>query len=352
MELPYTREILARCGDLPVFKVRDRETPNLSLGSYPSSLHAGKRHLLLSRNRGRFLKPCPATREYQCCGYHVINIGMNCPMDCVYCILQAYLNNPWLSFFVNRDDLIAELDEALALQDTAFRRIGTGEFTDSMVLDRLTGLSKTLVEYIADQDNAVLELKTKTAEIHNLKGLRHNGKTIVSWSLNSSEIMQKEELRTASLEERLEAAARCADWGYRLGFHFDPIIYHPGWQEGYAQTIARLFEVVPRECIAWISLGALRFLPPLKATALERFPNTRFWHEEFVTGLDGKSRYFRGLRTEMYQRIVSELQSRVHGNTCVYLCMESDEIWRDVFGYTPDEQGGLAALLDKAGRPP
>jgi len=348
MDLPYTREILERCGDLPVKLVADRQMPEVSTAVYPQSLQTGKQHLFLTRNRGRFLKPCPGTREYRCCGYQVLNIGMNCTMDCVYCILQAYLNNPWLSFFVNYEELLAELDVELASSPMAFHRIGTGEFTDSLVLDRLTALSKILVEYMADKTSAVLELKTKTAEVANLQGLKHNGRTIVSWSLNSGSVMRCEELRTASLAERLAAAAKCADWGYRLGFHFDPVIYQPDWEEGYAQTIARLFDAVPAERIAWISIGALRYLPTLKSVALQRFPKTGFWHEEFVMGLDGKQRYFREMRVEMYKRIVDAIMARVASSTCVYLCMESDEIWQAVFGYTPEARGGLSAMLDRA----
>jgi spore photoproduct lyase len=35
-------------------------------------------------------------------------------------------------------------------------------------------------------------------------------------------------------------------------------------------------------------------------------------------------------------------------NLCVYLCMEGEDIWRDVFGFSPEERGGLAAMLDGA----
>ena len=35
---------------------------------------------------------------------------------------------------------------------------------------------------------------------------------------------------------------------------------------------------------------------------------------------------------------------------CVYLCMEGEDIWRDVFGYSPEEKGGLPAMLDDAVR--
>jgi spore photoproduct lyase len=325
----------------------ERAAPAIG-GDYPHNLHAGKRHLLLCRNRGIFFKPCPGTREYRCCGYQVLNIGMNCPMDCVYCILQAYLNNPWLSFFVNIDDLFTELDQALDAEPERFFRIGTGEFTDSLALDSLTRLSPRLVEYMAGRTNAVLELKSKCVSIANLEGLDHRGRTLVAWSLNSPPIMDREELRAASLDERLAAAVRCAEWGYQLAFHFDPIILHPGWQDGYRYTIDRLFATVPAEAIAWISLGALRYLPALKQIAGLRFPASRFFYQEFIDGLDGKRRYFRSERVAMYRFILEELRRRAHARTCLYFCMENDTIWREVFGFTPEEQGGLPAMLDRS----
>jgi spore photoproduct lyase len=347
-DLPYTREIIARSG-MSVIEVEDNTVPVIE-GVYPDNLSLGKRHLLLCRNKGRFFKPCPGTREYQCCGYHVLNIGMNCPMDCVYCILQAYLNNPWLSFFVNVEDMFAELDAELQAHPERLYRIGTGEFTDSLALDRLTGLSRLLVGYFKDKDNAVLELKTKSDVVDNLMDIKHGGRTIMAWSLNSLLIMKQEEIRTAGLDRRLAAARRCAEQGYKLAFHFDPIIHHEGWQEGYRATIAKLFADVPAEKIVWISLGALRFLPQLKTIAAGRFPGSRFFYQEFVEGLDGKSRYFRNQRVEMYKFLVGELHKYAAERTCIYFCMESEVIWQEVFGYTPGDKGGLAAMLDEAVR--
>ncbi len=346
---PVTRRILERAENVPV-KVVSGTLSVHDLGFYPKSLAEGKRHLLLTRNRGKFFKPCPGTREYICCDYQVLNIGMNCPMDCVYCIMQAYLNNPYLSFFVNIEDLLAELTEAFNQDSNHFRRIGTGEFTDSLALDHFTGLSRVLVEFVRDKNSALLELKTKTAVVENLEGLDHGGRTIVAWSLNSPAIAAKEEIRTASLEQRLAAAAKCASWGYKLAFHFDPIIYHPGWQQGYTEIIDRLFAAVPKEKIVWISMGCLRFLPALKKIAGQRFPNSRLFYEEFIEGLDGKSRYFRTLRVEMYRHLYHRLMYQADPKTCIYLCMENNEIWQEVFGYVPEERGGLSKMLDSAAR--
>lgn len=347
LELDYTKEIIDRA-KLPWTVVPERQKPSDSAEDFADSLSAGKRHLHLCRNRGVFFKPCPGTREYQCCDYQVLNTGSNCPIDCSYCILQAYLNTPWLTCYVNIEQLFAELAATLAAHPRQFFRIGTGEFTDSLAIDRLTQLSGKLVPFIAGCDNAILELKTKSAVIDNLAKLKHNGKTIIAWSLNSLFMMKNQELRSATLEERLNAARQCAEWGYKLAFHFDPVVEHPGWEEGYAATINRLYEVVPAEAIVWISLGALRFLPSLKEIGIKRFPAAKIYYHEFIQGLDGKARYFRPNRVALYQYLYRQLRQKAAAATCIYFCMESDEIWQEVMGFAPQERGGLPAMLDQA----
>ncbi|MDR0477164.1 MAG: DNA photolyase [Desulfobulbaceae bacterium] len=342
----YCQAILGRAS-LPWTVFPDDEPPLHQ--EEDATWKTAKKILALRRYKGRFFKPCPGTKEYRCCGYHVLATGFNCPMDCVYCILQSYLNQPWLSVFINTSDLLAELSAVLASGKPM--RVGSGEFTDSLALDRITHLSRILVPLFARHDNAVLELKTKSAVVDNLADLEHNGHTTIAWSLNSPEVMRRQELRAATLAERLAAARKCADWGYRLAFHFDPLIFYPGWQEGYRHTIAALFNAVPAAAIAWISLGALRFPPPLKEIALSRFPQTAIYRHEFIDGLDGIRRYFRPHRVELYQFIYQELQRFVSPDTCVYFCMESDEIWREVMGFSPEERGGLAAMLDRAAFP-
>lgn len=345
LELDYTKEILDRA-KLPWTVIPERGLPNNLADDFVNNLSKGKRQLYLCNNRGTFFKPCPGTREYQCCDYQVVNTGTNCPIDCVYCILQAYLNTPWLTFYVNTGQLFKEIDDAISAHPDKIFRIGTGEFTDSLAIDRFTRLSDPLVEFMSDKTNAVLELKTKSGVIENLEGLAHNGRTIVAWSLNSTTMMQNQELRSATLDERLSAARQCVDWGYKVAFHFDPIIDHPGWRDGYSQTIDRLFEVVPPESIAWISLGALRYLPSLKEIGIQRFPQSRIYYNEFIQGLDGKSRYFRPRRTELYHHIYRLLKEKTAKKTCIYFCMESNEIWREVMGFAPDDKGGLPKMLD------
>ncbi len=303
----------------------------------------GKSILCLTKNKGPFLKKCPGTSTYTCCGYKILHIGTFCFMDCSYCILQTYFHPPLMQFFVNHETLEKELADLF--KQGSISRIGTGEFTDSMIWENWTGLSKLLVDKFSRQSRAVLELKTKTVAIDGLEGLNHNRKTIMSWSLNTEKVIHDEERGTAPLSVRLKAASKCMHWGYPLAFHFDPLVLYDHCEADYCAVIDQLFNQISPDQIVWISLGTFRYMPALKQIIMKRFKRSKIPFGEFIPGLDGKMRYFKPLRIKLYRKIVQHIRSRAPGVT-VYFCMEDDEVWQESLGFIPEEKGGLAKLLD------
>ncbi len=335
---------ITRCLDIPVEIVaNDQEVYDSILGA-PDPIQKGKTVLFLTRNKGAFIKKCPGTRSYTCCGYEILHIGTFCHMDCTYCILQSYFHPPLMQYFVNHSDLFQELDSIFAGNE--IHRIGTGEFTDSLIWELWTDFSRRLVPAFAGQKRAVLELKTKTTAIDRLQHLPHNRKTIVSWSVNTPRIIAEEERRTASLSARLKAAAKCESRGYPLAFHFDPIVIYDGCEADYERVIKKIFSYVSPDNIVWISLGTFRFMPSLKPLIQKRFPNSKIIYGEFITGLDGKMRYFKPIRIEVYQKIIACLRQHAP-QVFIYFCMEDDEVWQKSMGITPSDQGGLAGMLDE-----
>jgi spore photoproduct lyase len=311
----------------------------------PDPEKEGKNRLFLTRNRGAFIKGCPGTQHYTCCGYKILHVGTYCTMDCSYCILQSYFHPPLLQFFVNHDDLSRELE--MLFSTGGIHRIGTGEFTDSLIWERVADFSRFLIPKFAEQSRAVLELKSKTVHFQGIKSLSHGGKTIMAWSLNTREVIGREERGTASLDARLDAAARCVEWGYPVAFHFDPMVLYEGCEEAYREVVAEIVSRVPPERIVWVSLGTFRFMPALKPIIQRRFPESKIVYGEFITGLDGKMRYFKPLRIALYRKMAAWFRELAPGVT-VYLCMEDDEIWRKTFGFIPEDRGGLPRMLDDA----
>jgi spore photoproduct lyase len=159
-------------------------------------------------------------------------------------------------------------------------------------------------------------------------------------------MIEEEEMGTAPLKERIEAARRCQEEGYPLGFHFDPIIYHEGWEKEYQQTVHQLFKQIDPKRVVWISLGGFRYPPKLKAIAEERFPKTKVFLGELFPGRDAKFRYLQEIRVEMYQKMAGWLKE-VHPDLFIYLCMESKEVWEKVFGWAPQNSRHLSHLFEE-----
>jgi spore photoproduct lyase len=334
------RDIRCRLQELPVQTVESAEA-----ATRLDKPALDKETLFLMRYKGAFLKPCPGTIGYICCGYQILNLATHCPLDCSYCILQAYFNQPYLRQFVNlKEGMDAVLQRIDSDPETTFR-IGTGEFTDSLALDPVTHLTDRLLPIFSKRRNTVLELKTKTDRIERLLLSPHRDRIIVSWSLNSPYIATHEEHGAPGLRRRMEAARRCQSEGFVIGLHFDPLIVHPHWKEEYVKTIEWLDRYLDPERIIWISLGAFRFMPQLKWVIRRRHPQSRILAGEFVPGLDRKMRYFKPIRLELYG-FMKEILEGWHRDLGLYLCMESDEVWRKALDWSPKDSRGLARFLD------
>ena len=294
-----------------------------------------KKRLYLTKHKGEFFKKCPGSEGQVCCNYFVINFASNCPMDCSYCYLQEYLaDNAQLKVFSNLDDLIGEADRVLRKHRGVFFRVGTGEITDSLALEPYTGTVREIIPYFAEQPNVLLELKTKSAFVDSLLDVDPKGHVVVAWSMNPQPVIDWHEDLTASFHERLGAARRCQEAGYRVGFHFDPLIEYSDWETDYRAMVEEIFATVDWTGISWLSLGVLRNTPGLKRTIRERFATSHLLTGEQVCCPDGKLRYFQPLRVEMYRKMVGWIR-RAAPTVKIYLCMESKEVWQQVFGFAP-----------------
>jgi spore photoproduct lyase len=327
---------------VPFRFIDDLSTKNENL---TSSFGAAKKKLFLTRHKGEFLKKCPGSDGQVCCNYFVINFASNCPMDCGYCYLQEYLaENPALKVFSNIDDLLNQARELLRKHRSFFFRIGTGEITDSLALDPYIGFTQEVVPFFAEQPNVLLELKTKSDSVDGLLKLDPKDRVVVSWSMNPQRIIDSDEGGTASLAERLRAARRCQDAGYRLGFHFDPMIEYPDWENDYREVVDQTFATIDWRRLSWLSMGVVRTTPALKRIMRDRFPRTRLLTGEQVLCPDGKLRYFQPLRIDMYRKMLGWIR-RAAPTVKVYLCMESKEVWQQVFGYAPSCEKELGKEL-------
>jgi len=220
-------------------------------------------------------------------------------------------------------------------------RVGSGETGDSLELDPVFGLTGEFIRGLADLPNVRFEAKTKTDFVDHLLDIPAKGGAVIAFSLNAREIHRAEEGEAASIDRRLRAAEKAVRAGYMTAFHFDPVIAFPGWREAYAATAGELGRF-PADRVAWISLGTFRYPPALK----DRMEKRPYLYDEFVPCRDGKFRYVQRRRAEVYAFIRDEILRRL--DVSVYLCMESADMWRKVYGDVPMKMTGLHDIFKAA----
>ena len=330
--------------------VKAKPLPNSGILT-PHEFNKSKRWLYLTPFKGSFFKQCPGAGGMLCCNYFVLNLGLQCNMNCSYCYLQSYVNTPVLTVYTNIEQALEEL-AALAekFPDKPYR-VGTGETTDSLSLDRLTQYSKVLVEFFRKFPGWTLEFKTKSSCIEEFVNQEHAGNVVVSWSINCERVVSQEEHGTANLKRRLQSARRVLEKGYRVAFHIDPMIWHPEWRESYMELVHQVTTSFLPEEIPSITVGALRFQPEQKVIMKERFGMSSLVNRgELFPTREGKLRYDQELRNEMFNFVMKAFRDH-DPKWRVWLCMENSETWAGTYQDVPTKIPALHEFFRPLPRP-
>ena len=303
---------------------------------------SGKHNVFITPAKGQHFKVCPGTSDpYICCNYWTLHQATNCPFDCTYCILQYYLNNPLLTVFSNLEDLTAMIAERIGQEPQRFFRVGTGELADSLAIDDVALAGPDLIRFAAKQSNMILELKTKSDKVDHLLTVPHQGRTVISWSLNPPATISTHEFRAAPFEARMKALEKVQSAGFMTGFHLDPLLIRNDWKEDYEMLIRDLFTHADPARIAWISIGSLRFPPEMADKVRAKFPKTDLLDGEMIRGNDNKQRYFKPLRVQIYKHIYRLLRRFGGEDLFIYFCMEDRDVWERVMGFAPESNAHL-----------
>lgn len=313
-----------------------------------TAIEEGRKSLFLSEKRGEKLSFCASMdSQYCCCGVQVLASVSQCPFECNYCVLQDYLNNHLLQVVADIPALLSEVQMRAEQNPKKLLRIGTWVLGDGLALEAITGSAEQLILGFAKIPNAILEIKTKSNVVDPILGLDHQEKTVMAWSLNPATIIARDEKSTATLERRIQAIEKTLTAGYPVALHFDPMIDYEDWEQGYFELIQSVAAVCPAGRIAWISIGSLRFNPEMKRSIDERFPQNQITCAEMILGSDGKIRYLKKRRIELYRKLYSMIRDKWGAEVYVYLCMERPEVWDAVMGSHPDSIAHQDYLIAK-----
>ncbi len=198
-----------------------------------------------------------------------------------------------------------------------------------------------MVRYFAEQEERYLMLFTKSDNVQFLLDLDHRGHTIISWSLSSATVSRQVDRRTATMEQRIDAMARCQQAGYHVRARLSPIVPVRNWREEYREMFERLFErtqpgVVTLEMLGWFDFEDLPEVLPkemIEADVYRAAQRARSW-------MNGrrKAPFPFEVRREVYEFCIDEVK-RLSPSTPVAVCHGTPRVWRELgpkMGMTPE----------------
>ncbi|OFZ81119.1 MAG: hypothetical protein A2583_11665 [Bdellovibrionales bacterium RIFOXYD1_FULL_53_11] len=279
----------------------------------------------------RILGPCPVSSpRTRCCNLLTLDTARGCLHKCSYCSVQDFFKAPAKRGIQIEKNLRQKLD-ALALDPDAVHHIGTGQSSDSLMLENRFGELEALVDFARKNPNVILELKTKSAAVEPLLALHPPRNIICTWTLSAPSIIRCEEHLAASLDERLTAAEKAAGAGLLVGFHFHPMFPFAGWEREYSGICNRLVESFNPGQIAMVSFGALTFARSLPARIRE-LPYKSKILQMPLTECAGKISFPAGDKVKLFSTAYAALLPW-HGRVFFYLCMEPHELWHASIGH-------------------
>ncbi len=191
-----------------------------------------------------------------------IHLHTGCMHRCLYCSLGGLLAS-----MVNVDEYCRHLttlidrhpwQETYLLDDDA----------DPPALEPELGCLPELIEFFGTLKGRYLIIHTKTWNTKWLRGLKHNGNTILVWSLSGSTQSRELEPNTGTTEERVEAARIAEEAGYPIRYKFKPIIPVRNWRQEASDAIDLALskthpDVISLCCFMWMDVDNMqRLLAP------------------------------------------------------------------------------------------
>lgn len=252
-----------------------------------------------------------------------------CPFRCMYCGCGG-VNR----LIMNLEEYVAHLDDWLKVAPQQ-RLYKWDNSTDITAFEPEYGWSTELVRYFAKQPAKFLEIYVgKSDNIGDLLKVDPKGHTILQWSIGARTQSTVIEEKTATWEERIEAARACQEAGYIVRFRFSPIIPVRNWRAENTELVERIFERTRPDVISlcpfgWMNGSEFERRVPFDLLD-DDFANVIRAAEPFLNergySSGGAHPIPHDARLVLLDHIIDDIQ-RVAPQVPIALCLETPEMW-------------------------
>lgn len=257
-----------------------------------------------------------------------LNFSPGCVHECLYCGCVGAM-----TVGLNVGDYLQELERVI--QETPWQLTYLADdASDLLILEPELGLVREVCEFFGRQVNPdrYFIIHTKSANVDFLRDVDHRGHTIMCWSLSGQTQSTKLEAVSGSMMERLQAAARCQEWGFPVRFKFKPFIPVRGWRDEARDMIRQLFahtrpDNLSMTVLMWMRFAQMEACLDLNELDPEFVDAARRYAGE-VTEADRRTGPFPpAVRQTIYEFLLKEIRA-VDREVPVTISTESEALWR------------------------
>ena len=255
-----------------------------------------------------------------CPNFYILDHARGCNFNCSYCFLKdTEFDRKERRIYDDKERLFAEMKSWIARDGLETYLANSGNRTDSLSFEKSRPLWGELIEFM--RENAERKGRPHCLLVVTKAGLsmcgaflehRPTPNIIVSFSINAPEAAKRHEIGAASTKDRLAAAAKLRELGWRVRVRIDPMI--KGYD--YSWVADEVRKMRPER----VTLGTLRADPTLipEVAGIDIFRGLEEPEPDSI------ARYPLAERLDMYRSVIAALGTDIS----VGLCEETEDVWK------------------------
>ena len=255
--------------------------------------------------------------------YLVPYTSSGCTAMCLYCYLVCNYNKcSYLRLFVNREQMLEKI-EKVANKEEKELTFEIGSNSDLILENTITGNLDWTIEEFSKTNRGYLTFPTKFDMVDSICNIDHKGKIIVRMSVNPEIVINKIELGTSRLKNRIEAINKLKKAGYKIGILIAPVVFIENWKEEYENLIKILSDLLSDEVKkeVFFEIIFMTYSYVHRMINQDAFPNAiNLFNQELMTGRGrGKYMYKANIKKEGEEFFREKLKKYFPENKIIYI---------------------------------
>ena len=231
------KKLLEKYKDVPQFVIENHNNIEKMRKKENKEFPKMKRNLIIGIRKTHKFVPNNKISDYL-----VPYTSSGCTAMCLYCYLVCNYNKcAYLRLFVNREQMLNKIIQT-ANESEKELVFEIGSNSDLVLENSITGNLKWTIENFRKAEKGYITFPTKFDMVDDLLDIEGKERVIFRMSVNPKEIIQKIEMGTSQLEQRVEAINKLKEAGYKVGILIAPVIFVENWEELYKELIIYLDE--------------------------------------------------------------------------------------------------------------